>query len=1017
MADAKKIENAIRRAHDQKSFLQELLIRALGWEIDERAEDVEDFAFEWSAEDLRANDLDKHIVDGAIRQIRPLRASPWGIFLLEFRNSDIFGGGRGTTGKLRKLLRGLVPSKKKEPALTFFAKENLLFICSHNYQHYRFAHFKSPDKPGQTAPLATFGWGPGDPIRTLCEHNLIALKWPGGELDAEGWVAAWSRAFDVDTFTRRFYEDYAAVFENAEKLIAKHVSGTLRVPSDSGTSTTSTWCPAPDTLKSDDLRMFTQTLFNRLMFLRFMERKGWLTFGGRKDYLCALYAAHCNQRAPPARNGTRSVPTAEKSFYQGRLRPLFFEGLTIEGKQQSDAYGCVPYLDGSLFERSELDRLVTEVPDEVFAGILAGEQAPGLFYRYQFTVEESTPLDIEVAVDPEMLGKVFEELVTGRHESGAYYTPRPVVSFMCRESLKHFLADKLHVSEERRAPLPQNVSGTGHHVLVVGVPVKDRARSVPDTDAIAALVDRQDAGKLTETHAREILTALDDLKAVDPACGSGAYLLGLLKEMMAIYRLLYSEKLVEDSRTLYDLKRCIISQSLYGVDIDPFATNIAKLRLWLSLAVEADEPAPLPNLEFKIETGDSLLTPDPQEMPDSCRIQFAEVFADERGGFDIVLANPPYVNMVEMDTTNPHYRDQVRVQFESTSGGFDLFVPFMERGCQLLRRGGSLSYIVPNKVLSAEYAKALRRYFSQHMTLLSLTDLSHIPVFKTAVYPFIIIAEKRATRAEDTWVDIYGTAGRSLDDVSIEHKARSSMAVTVAMKGRWSPLVEGASGGKLAAAIRRCPTLEALADVSGAATVSEAYAWKDAVIDDGESLYERLPKRYARFIVSGNVRPYYHTWRDDKVQYIKCGYHRPVLDKQHEAVSGNRVRQIEAGKLIISGISKRPTCFWDSGGIAAGKSSVIAIPTTKIDANYLAAVMNSETMAEIYKMLFGSLSLSGGYLRFGPPQVRALPIPEASAREQRVLAALAQKCGCAQGIASEAWEKEIDERVATLFGL
>ena len=205
----------------------------------------------------------------------------------------------------------------------------------------------------------------------------------------------------------------------------------------------------------------------------------------------------------------------------------------------------------------------------------------GLFYRYNFTVEESTPLDIEVAVDPEMLGKVFEELVTGRHESGSYYTPRPIVSFMCREALKGYLTSKTKASAE----------------------------------AIAALVDQATVGGLTEAHGRQILEALDSLKAVDPACGSGAYLLGLLHEMIRIYRLLYSEKLVKDRRSLYELKLRIISHNLYGVDIDPFATNIAMLRLWLSLEVEADEPLPLPNLDFKIETGDSLLGPDPQKFP------------------------------------------------------------------------------------------------------------------------------------------------------------------------------------------------------------------------------------------------------------------------------------------------------------------------------------------------------------------------------------------------------------------
>jgi hypothetical protein len=384
MADPRKIENAIRRVGDQKSFIQELLIDALGWDIDDRAEDVEEISFEWSAEELRANELDKHVVDGAIRQIRPFQGNPWGVFILEFRNPDVFATGRGMTGTLRRVLRGLVPSKRRRSDLKSFSSDNLLFICNHDYKHYRFAHFRSVDAASRrvlqsggtpllhTAPLAAFGWGPDDPIRTLCEYNLNALEWPDAEPDAEGWVAAWSQAFDVEKVTKRFYEDYAAVFEKVEKLISR--SG---VPPLSG----------------DDLRMFTQTLFNRLMFLRFMERKGWLTFSGTRNYLRDLYAAGGH---------------GKKSFYKGRLCPLFFEGLAIEGKQASEAYGQVPYLNGGLFERSELDERVADLPDEVFAGILADERAGGLFYRYNFTVEESTPLDIEVAVDPEMLGKVFE---------------------------------------------------------------------------------------------------------------------------------------------------------------------------------------------------------------------------------------------------------------------------------------------------------------------------------------------------------------------------------------------------------------------------------------------------------------------------------------------------------------------------------------------------------------------------------------------------------------------------------
>lgn len=452
MADIKKIEKAIHKVDSQSAFIQELLIDALGWEIDEGTVDIEDISFEWSSEELRADGLDAHLADGIIRQIRPVGNNPWGIFILEFKRPGIFTTGRGMTGILRTVLRGLVPSKRKKSSLASFRRENLLFICNHKYKHFRFAHFKAPSDDTHTAPLAAFGWGPGDPIRTLCEFNLKSLEWPAEVLEPEAWIANWAQAFDVEKVTKRFYEDYAATFARAEKLIGKQKE-----------------------LKGDDLRIFTQTLFNRLMFLRFMERKGWLTFQERHDYLRALHEAG---------------PRGRKSFYNSRLCPLFFEGLAIEGKQESDAYGSVPYLNGGLFEQSPLDRKITDLPDAVFDGILGSEEAGGLFYRYNFTIEESSPLDIEVAVDPEMLGKVFEELVTGRHETGSYYTPRPVVSYMCREALKGCLADAT------KAP----------------------------PEALASLIDRQDARKLKENHAGEILATLDDLKAVDPACGSGAYL-------------------------------------------------------------------------------------------------------------------------------------------------------------------------------------------------------------------------------------------------------------------------------------------------------------------------------------------------------------------------------------------------------------------------------------------------------------------------------------------------------------
>ncbi|MCY2931667.1 MAG: hypothetical protein NTV86_19675, partial [Planctomycetota bacterium] len=445
-----------------------------------------------------------------------------------------------------------------------------------------------------------------------------------------------------------------------------------------------------------------------------------------------------------------------------------------------------------------LDKKVEDIPNAAFEFVLG--KSEGIFYRYNFTVEESTPLDIQVAVDPEMLGKVFEELVTGRHETGSYYTPRPIVSFMCRESLKGYLADK------------------------TGVP----------PGAIAGFVDKHDVTGLTETNARHIIEALDNVKALDPACGSGAYLLGLLQEMVAMYRLLYSERLTRDSRSLYDLKLRIISNNLYGVDIDPFATNIAMLRLWLSIAVDSDTPLPLPNLDFKIETGDSLTGPcdttqgrldlqglrqradslvlekahfltvhGPEKEAarnritqaeieiaedihglhgEGCidwRVQFAEVFSFGRGGFDVVLMNPPYVATYSRQSEKAAVAAEsgLRARYGKYGGRINLFTCFIVRARDLLSQTGCSVFIVPDSYATSDsYALVRTEYasrFAAHTWVLVKP-----PVFGANVRNVVVIAgpgeEMLRAIVAATEPDL-GRLGTLLEDASptiwgVEHR-------------------------------------------------------------------------------------------------------------------------------------------------------------------------------------------------------------------------------------------------------
>jgi len=220
MVDASQIETTLHEVNDQTSFVQRLLIDALGWPVDEAAQEIGDIAYEWTEDELRAAGLNEKIVGGKAYQII-LPGNPWGIFVMEFANPDVFTTGRGMTGVLRRVLHGLISKGRggQSSNLTRFTQDNLLFICSHNYERYRFAHFKPAPEGTGTAPMASFGWGPDDldAVRTICEFNLRALEWPGTKPANESeWLDTWSPAFDIEKVTKRFYQDYAEVFKRVE---------------------------------------------------------------------------------------------------------------------------------------------------------------------------------------------------------------------------------------------------------------------------------------------------------------------------------------------------------------------------------------------------------------------------------------------------------------------------------------------------------------------------------------------------------------------------------------------------------------------------------------------------------------------------------------------------------------------------------------------------------------------------------------------------------------------------------
>ena len=313
------------------------------------------------------------------------------------------------------------------------------------------------------------------------------------------------------------------------------------------------------------------------------------------------------------------------------------------------------------------------------------------------------------------------------------------------------------------------------------------------SEAVAAFVDGRDASEIPLASASRVADALDQVTVVDPACGSGAYLLGMMQELVELQIELYNVGV--DARGLYELKLHIIQRNLYGVDNDEFAVNIAMLRMWLSLAIEyeGEVPEPLPNLDFKVVCGDSLLGPDPSnldlehgliersglgslkadymrerigsakgtlkdriqiiesELRDALggvgaprgsidwRIAFAEVFA-ARSGFDIVIANPPYVRMEKLNKDDQRkYKEAFP---EVAASRADILVFFYARAIELMRPGGWLAFITSNKYMRAAYGKKLREFLRDSLIMSQVLDFGDLPVFAATSYPAVLVGQK-----------------------------------------------------------------------------------------------------------------------------------------------------------------------------------------------------------------------------------------------------------------------------------
>jgi len=558
-------EHSVRAIRDLPSLLQ-FLERDLLWKLPSNPT-LEEATFEWSASELRLNEATQSkLGGGSILQLRPMTPDqPWGIFIVNFTDGQVY------KTALRQVLRGLVPKRRRDSNLPAWRHENLLFICTTKEREFTFAHFRG-EKP-ERAKLVRFSWSPDEPIRTLCEFNLPALRMPEDPSNRSEWIEGWTKAFDVEKVTEQFFNNYRIVFDHLQKLLYKQ---------------------SKDKQWAHD---YALQFLNRLMFLYFIQKKRWL--GGDPRFVKSLWDAY------------RAHSKTKDSFFTEWLSVLFFEAFNERYQNRAEyqqrfpeqirsALAQAPFLNGGLFAENKLDAAHSvQIPDSFFVELFDRFEgdSPGFFERYNFTIAEDTPLDLEVAVDPEMIGKVYESLVNItfegiteedlRGKAGIFYTPRIEIDLMCRLSLIDWLVNQLgeqHKNILRRAVFAYS---------------PDEKREADDA-------------LLKQNLWENLNTALHSITVLDPACGSGSFLIGMLLVLDDLQA--RANNILGISETHYERRKRIIGQNLYGVDVMEWAVHVAELRLWLQLVIETELASAelkfrplLPNLSFKVRRGDSLV--------------------------------------------------------------------------------------------------------------------------------------------------------------------------------------------------------------------------------------------------------------------------------------------------------------------------------------------------------------------------------------------------------------------------
>ena len=810
-------------------------------------------------------------------------------------------------------------------------------------------------------------------------------------------------SFSVDALSDEFFDEYHLHYD---RIVANLTQSYRRdVP----------WRVSTDGTSDTRLHDYVKKMMGRIVFLHFLQKKGWLN--GNPTFLRDLF---------------RSSPH-QADFLEQVLEPLFFGIFNTEPEQREELFANehwdkgllkqweqLPYLNGGLFERDEVDKMDIRLPASLFNDLFT------FLASYNFTVDENDPDDAEIGVDPEMLGKIFESLLEDNKAKGAFYTPKEIVRYMCKESLIAYLSEQLSVNSEqnKNTKIPTDIDSqiTDHSSLIT---------------KIRTFVETHEMQSELEPYRDMLNKALREVKICDPAIGSGAFPMGLLNELWRCREALTDHdscSLITVHRS--QLKKEIIENNIYGVDIERGAIDIARLRFWLSIVVDSDEPAPLPNFDYKFMQGNSLIesfegvdlsrmmSSDGQhsslgkgrqkaganqlgiefvstdtkrnlqlmlreyfsltdhvkkaearrEINDSVKSYIrhqdlrpsAEVrlssldpsanqefflwhtwFKDifDRGGFDIVVGNPPYV-VVGADGTYSSYK---------TASCLDLYAFFYEKAVNILNKNGILSFITSSLFVKGLKFHTLRTFLQENVSVIAFR-VEGDDVFKNAEIPtatFIAKKCKSSWRFEDFYAD-----GNIIEHVISGTVPLSSI----------SSIMRGFEIGR------------------------------NMVGCNGQH----------KFLTGSDISKYHYT----KLSYISQAV-LEAFSKDNKYFSKERILLRETGSFLTAVYLGNETIYSNRSLYS------ILITDGRLSTKYVLALLNSSLLQWYYSTMFkGETEL---FPKIRIAQAKKLPILIASKDKQQPIISLVDQILSAKktnhSADTSALEREIDRLVYGLYGL